>query len=340
MAATQPGLGELAADDLRKHGCAVEGVENDGRSDLVVFSSVELPPPGKLTLVEDLFVIVGQAATGTEPRRVTARLFNADDWLAGAEIAKSYGVRVTAATGFRVIARVRSERAFKRTELRSAVIEMVQRWRPRWRVQDPADLEIWVLESRNGHFRASMRLSTAAMRSRGGRAVEFAGALRPTVAAALVRATGTPTGLLIDPFCGSGTVVGEARQAGWTVFGSDADPAAVQTARVNEPGVEIVVANSDDLPVADAAAVAVATNPPFGFQHEPRTLGRPLEEWWRANLAEFARVVQSGGRVVLLHPNDELLAAAVRSTPVLREEGRMSIRTLGQQAAIWTLRRC
>jgi tRNA (guanine10-N2)-dimethyltransferase len=246
---------------------------------------------------------------------------------------------VSAATGFRVIARVRSERGFKRTELRSAVIETVRRWRPRWRVEDPADLEIWVLESRKGRFRASMRLSTAEMRTHGGRAVEFAGALRPTVAAALVRATGRPAGLLIDPFCGSGTVVGEARQVGWKVFGSDVDPAAIEIARANEPGVNIVLATADDLPVADAAAAAVATNPPFGVQHGPRTLGRPLDEWWRANLAEFARVVQTGGRIVLLHPEDELLAAAVRATPVLREEGRTAIRTLGQQAAIWTLRR-
>lgn len=339
MAATQQGLGKLAAEDLRKRGCAIEGVENDGRSDLVVFSSVELPPPGAMTLVEDLFVTVGEAAMEADPRRLATRLFDADDWLAGAEIAKSHGARVNAATGFRVIARVRSERMFKRTELRSAVIETVRRWRPRWRVQDPADLEIWVLESRNGHLRASIRLSTAEMRSHGGRAVEVAGALRPTVAAAVVRAAGKPTGLLIDPFCGSGTVVGEARRAGWNVFGSDVDPAAVQTARTNEPDVEIIVANSDELPFADAAAAAVATNPPFGIQHVPRTLGRPLDEWWRANLAEFARVVHSGGRVVLLHPDDQLLAAAVRATRGLREEGHIRIRTLGQQAAIWTLRR-
>jgi 23S rRNA G2445 N2-methylase RlmL len=204
MTATQPGIGRLLADDLRAHGIHVEGIESDGRSDLVIFPSAEPPPEEALVLAEDLFIIVGDAPAASSADAVAARLFDAARWQHAADIARSFGARIGATTGYRVIVRVRSERHFKRTDVRTAVAGAVQRWRPRWRFRDPADLEVWVLETRREHFRAAMRLSSAEMRSHGGRAVERPGALGPSVAAALVRCAGLPAGRLLDPFCGSG----------------------------------------------------------------------------------------------------------------------------------------
>jgi 23S rRNA G2445 N2-methylase RlmL len=339
MVATQVGVGKLAAADLKAAGATVQGIESDGHSDLVVFQGAALPEADALALAEDIFVAVGDAPTTDDPKRVALRLFDSARWQTGADIAKSHGIRVSATTGFRAIVRVRSERDFKRTELRAAVTDVVQRWRPRWSVRDPADLEIWVLESRRGRFRAAMRLSTAETRSRGGRKIELPGALRPTVAAGLVRAAGSPGGLLVDPFCGSGTVLGEALRMGWTVFGSDIDAIAVDAARANEPNARVLVADAVDLPLDDGAAAAVTTNPPFGVQHALRTGGRSHEAWWMAVLAELARIVRPGGRVVLLYPDDDVLAVALRGTRLLREGSRAPIRTLGQHAVIRTLLR-
>jgi hypothetical protein len=83
-----------------------------------------------------------------------------------------------------VIVRVRSERDFKRTDLRAALTAQVRRWRPRWRFDDPADLELWALETRHGQFRLAARLSTSTMRQRTPRVIERPGSLRPVVAAA------------------------------------------------------------------------------------------------------------------------------------------------------------
>jgi len=63
------------------------------------------------------------------------------------------------------------------------------------------------------------------------------GALRPTVAAALLRLAVTNIDPAIlndgvyDPFCGTGTIVAEAREAGLQVYASDIDPAAVAICR-------------------------------------------------------------------------------------------------------------
>ena len=340
MAATQPGLGALAADDVRKDDARVIGIESDRRSDLVVFESAEPPSDRALALAEDLFVIVGDAPSASNPATVAARLFDAARWQAAAEVARSFGARVGATTGVRVIARVRSERDFKRTELRAAVIDAVLRWRPRWRVRDPAELEIWVLETRRGHFRAAMRLSSADMRSRGGRAVERAGAaLRPSIAAPLVRGQGHRPASCSTRSAGSGTVLREARRMGWNVFGTDIDDEAVLAARENVPGADVVAADATRLPLADGAAGAVVTNAPFGVQHVPQTGGLELGAWWQAVLAEFARVVRPGGTVVVLHPEDRRLSDAVRANPDLRDQGHAPIRTLGQDASIRTLRR-
>ena len=200
--------------------------------------------------------------------------------------------------------------------------------------------QIRVLETRPGQFRAALRISNSEMRSRGGKVREREGSLRPTVAAAIVRAAGSPSGPLLDPFCGSGTVLAEAQRAGWKdVRGSDVDPEAVATARANLKNVEIAVADAIRLPVPDAALAAIATNAPFGIQHVPRTREMSLEAWWRVVLSEFARVVRPGSAVVILHPGGAAFTQAVRHDRDLTDSGRIAIRTLGQPASIWTLRR-
>jgi hypothetical protein len=59
--------------------------------------------------------------------------------------------------------------------------------------------------------------------------------LHPATAARLVAIVmdGAPRGAgVLDPFCGSGTVLVEARAAGWPAFGVDLNPLAVRLARV------------------------------------------------------------------------------------------------------------
>ena len=79
-----------------------------------------------------------------------------------------------------------------RTDLRRQLTRAIQRDRPRWRIEDPAQIEVWVSEYAQGRFVAGLRLSDERMRQRGGRVLEREGALRPTVARAMGLLAGEP----------------------------------------------------------------------------------------------------------------------------------------------------
>ena len=107
---------------------------------------------------------------------------------------------------------------------------------------------------------AGLRLSDATMRQRDGRSVEREGALRPTVARAMVRLAGAAEGTLLDPCAGAGTILAEARAVGWSVQGRDIDPGAVAAARANVPDAAVHLGDARKLDLPDGT-VAAEINP-------------------------------------------------------------------------------
>ncbi|MBO0684713.1 MAG: methyltransferase domain-containing protein, partial [Candidatus Dormibacteraeota bacterium] len=170
------------------------------------------------------------------------------------------------------------------------------------------------------------------MRQHGGRTVERPGALRPTVAAAMVRLAGRPRSHLLDPCCGSGTILAEATAAGWACRGFDLDPEAVQAARRNAPGAEIEVGDARRLELSSGSIAACVSNLPFGRRYAPQ--GRS-DRWLGEVLAELRRVTQPDGRLVLLAPRLDR-----RQVPTgLRQTERLPIRLLGLATTIWAFDR-
>jgi 23S rRNA G2445 N2-methylase RlmL len=325
--------------------------EFDGRNDIVPFAA--RGHDGLLTLrtSEDVFAEVasvqGHGRLGSVVRGLWDRR--------GLEQALSaYGAAVQplrARMTFRVVSRVRSERRFLRTELRDELSRRVLQSRPRWRIADPADLELWVLETSPGRFRLGIRLSSATMRHRNGRPTERPGALRPTVAAAMARLAGPrpPGRVLLDPCCGSGTVLREAAALGWEPVGGDLDPTAVEVAHhtlgtlalgtltLGTLGrARLFRADVRRLPLTDASVAAVASNLPFGKQYELQ--GRP-ERWFAATLDELARVVRPDGRIVLLVPSSPAFQGALGRQPAVQLAERLELRLLGMRTALWSLHR-
>ncbi|MGH8899100.1 MAG: TRM11 family SAM-dependent methyltransferase [Egibacteraceae bacterium] len=331
FAATLPGLGKLLETEIAERaGLEPEGeLGHDGRADLAFFrvrrgARLDLD---MLRLAEDVFVVIADAPLGP-PGRLAVALIDRR----GLERALSTWTRMVRhlnpSMTFRVITRVVDERRFKRTELREAVTKAVAANRTRWRIADPAELEIWVLEYRQAQFVAGLRLSDRRMRQHGsGRAEERLGALRPVVAAAMVRLAGEPHGRLLDPCCGSGTILNEALGVGWTALGSDLDPDAVEIARVNVPGAVIEHADVCGLPHPDGSFDAVVTNFPFGKQFR---VDADSEKWVIQALAEIARVTRPGGRVVVLVPPPVL-----GDPPGLTLSGVHPLHLLGVPTRIW-----
>jgi len=303
FATTMPGLGPFLADEITDRDAAVTGVGFDGRADIVLFTA-----PGRrekrflgLAVAEDVFVEVGRAwRRGRDtPRGIVRTLLRSDTVARALTRCDAISGRANRSRTFRVVVRVRQERSFRRTDLRAELVRAVGRDRPRWRWADPAGVEVWAVEHRSGGFVAGLRASDGRMRQHGGRAVERPGALRPVVAAAMVRRAGRPGQLLLDPCCGSGTILAEAVRAGWPVRGIDIDPTAVRCARRNLPAEPVQGGDVRRLDLPDGHVDACVSNLPFGRRYA--VAGDPAT-WLRLALIEMARVTRPGGRVVLLAP--------------------------------------
>lgn len=302
FATTLPGLGQLLRQQIDDHPDlgAVEEPGNDGRADIVFFRMRRgaRPDLSTLRLAEDVFVTLAHAGSGA-PRRVADSLVTRTDLERALSVWTRFAGHLHSSMTYRVITRVVDESRFKRTELRDAVTTAVATHRPRWRVEDPSQLEFWVLEHQRAAFVAGLRLSDKRMRQHGSsRPTERQGALRPVVAAAMIRLAGESPGRLLDPCCGSGTILEEALSAGWDATGSDLDLNAVAIARDNVPQAAVDRADVLDLPHDDATFDAVVSNLPFGRQFEVEDPAR----WLRRALTEMARVTRPGGRVVVLVP--------------------------------------
>ena len=125
--------------------------------------------------------------------------------------------------------------------------------------------------------------------------------------------------LIVDPFCGSGTMLTEAMLRGYkNLFGSDVSPKAINDTHQNiswirdlyevkDVKIKILTKNVLDLAkfVKADSAEAVITEPFLGPQRgliDFKTVSRNLEELYSGAIKEFKSVLRKGGRVVMIWP--------------------------------------
>lgn len=158
FATVVPGMAQAVARELdHREGVQVTDAGFDGRSDLILFDVERGHREGLLSLrtVEDLFVEVGRTmrSSGDKSHWIAGRIWRP------VRVEKALSVRaaevrpLAGTMTFRVIARVLQERSFLRTELRRALGEAIRADKPRWRVADPSDLEVWISEYQAGPLR-------------------------------------------------------------------------------------------------------------------------------------------------------------------------------------------
>ena len=138
--------------------------------------------------------------------------------------------------------------------------------------------------------------------------------LRPTTAACLVHlAALLPGHVLLDPMCGTGTIVHEAAQCrGVFVVGGDRSAACIQAAQCTEQPSNVAwhVGNATCVPMRNHSLDAIVTDMPFDRQHVLDTdISQLINEW--------VRLLRPGGRMVLLtcHPTEVTASLASHGMP-------------------------
>lgn len=350
MAHVVPGLEDLAWEELLERTGDTRKVASwsgiDRRAGVLLFRSRE--PAASLLdlrLTEDVFAVVGFTRHLPAGRRalheVSELARTAESMEEALRLHREAGVpRRRGRPTYRVIVRKAGQHAFRRIDAQQACEAGLARRFPRWRlVEDGAGLEFW-LQIIGEDAVLGLRLSSAAMRQRTYRTANLPASLKPAVAHALARlARPSGGGLLVDPACGSGTVLAEAGSAGLTVLGGDIEQVAVRAAQRNllAAGVTASIARWDArwLPLAAGIADGLACNLPWGRQ---QVVG-DLAELYRRVLSEAARVVKSGGRIALLTSERELLERLVRNRRGLAVERRLRVTVRGADAWLLALKR-
>lgn len=333
-----PGLAGLLVQELRGiEGINVQDTGFDGRSDVVRFTADKRSVKylSGLAVAEDIFVEAGRTlrSEGDRAPWIAGRLLKPNRTKRALQVRGQLLHPVRDRASYRVIVRVLHERSFLRTDLRKKVSATLAKQQPQWRFDDPSDLELWVVEYHPGKIIAGYRASDVRMRKHDGRTEERSGALRPTVAAAMVLLAGGPGTALLDPCCGSGTILSEALAAGWEdVYGADVDPDAIDIARHNVRGANFAVGDARKIDLDDESMDAVVSNLPFGQQYEVQG---DMDNWLRNVLTEFARVTRPAGRVVLLAPKIARNLVPER----LQLTDRVPIRLLGTKTTVWAYER-
>ncbi len=203
------------------------------------------------------------------------------------------------------------KRNYSAPEVKTAIADGINRQQPAWQyVEDDrdADLNLRVFIDHQTAL-VGLRIGATPLHRRAYKVFHQPGALKPTVAAAMVRlADIQPGALVIDPFCGSGTIVVEAALSGAAAIGGDLDVDATQGALLNSQQVLSLIYQGDArrIPLPDGSVDAVISNLPWGRQVQ---VDDRLMHLYQQSFAEMQRVIKPAGKIVLLTTFPDLLDA-------------------------------
>ena len=204
---------------------------------------------------------------------------------------------------------------------------------PRWRLNDPADLEFWVFWARAATL--ALRLSDESFKYRGRPPPRRAAALRPTVAAAMVELAQIDDGhVVVDPLCGTGTLLleGSLRHPNARFVGSDrsAEATALACQRLGDRA-EIRHCELTALKYAPASFDRVISNLPWGRQFK---VGDAL---YTNGIATMFDWTTDGGLLVLLTPRSDLIEPTLRRLRAKWKTTRVLVQ--GRWASIYVIRK-
>lgn len=257
-----------------------------------------------LRTVDDVFLKVATWENIGRPRSSLERLGILAASLDLRRVACTLPGHIGSRPAFSVTASFVGKRNYTSEEIKTRLAHAIAE-QHRWTYQQDdrvADLNVRVFLEHEVAV-VGVRLGKTALHDRWYQHAHLPGALKPSLAAALLRlAQVTPALSVLDPCCGSGTILIEAALQGAVACGGDSNPLALAAARCNASaaGVEVSVRDWDarTLPLAAASIDRVICNLPWGRQ--VAVTGGDQAALYRRIIAEMRRVLAPAGRIVLL----------------------------------------
>ncbi|HEY6418679.1 MAG TPA: methyltransferase domain-containing protein [Candidatus Binataceae bacterium] len=352
IAQTQPGFEAIAWSEIaaRVPGARelARRVVHD-RAGMMIFRAPRPQALASLRTAEDLFALAGYRAgldrgsTTLDRIRAAAREAPFVAAAIAARVSAMPGARAGRRLRYRVVARFQGEHEFRRSDFQHAVERgIAERDDHTWRLDhENADVEWWATML-GGEVILAVRLSDETMRHREYKAAHRPASLRPSVAAALAWLSEPRAGdVVLDPFCGAGTILIERAHLGRyaMLIGSDRDAGALAAARINigpryQP-IRIENWDATRLPLAESSVDKIVTNLPWGMRYGSHGENRRLYPRW---LAEFARVLKPGGLAVILTAEWRLMRE-LETRGALKVSKVIRVSVLGAPAAIYVCRK-
>jgi tRNA (guanine6-N2)-methyltransferase len=176
------------------------------------------------------------------------------------------------------------------------------------------------------------------MRHRDYKVAHLPGSLRPSAAAALGwLSQPSADDTVLDPFCGTGTILIERAHLGRyrLLIGSDRNAEALAAARENvgpryKP-LELHPWDATALPLPDRSISKIITNLPWGARHGSHEDNQRL---YPRILQEFRRLVQPGGKIVILTGETRLMSDLI-TRGLFHPDKILRVSILGASAAVY-----
>jgi tRNA (guanine6-N2)-methyltransferase len=293
-----------------------------GRAGMTIFTASHPEPLRELRTCEDIFAVVGYRFglfSGPAALEDIAAVARHAPYIESALAVRTRlvpGARSGRRLRYRVVARMVGEHQYRRNDFARAVSRGIAERNDRsWRlVEDDADVEFWATLLL-GELILAIRLSDERMRHRGYKVAHIPGSLRPSVAAALVRLSHPePQDVVLDPFCGAGTVLIERAHAQRyaLLIGCDYEPRALSAARDNigpryKP-IELHPWDALAVPLPNHSVRKIITNLPWGVRHGSHEDNR---RFYPRIISEFQRLLSPGGRIVMLTAETRLMSELI-----------------------------
>ncbi len=195
------------------------------------------------------------------------------------------------------------KRNYNTDEIKTAVAEAIT-IRQNWRYTPDdreADLNVRLFIVKETAY-IGLRLGKHPLHERDYKRIERPGALKPSVAAAMLRLADVQPGMkLLDPCCGTGSILIEGSRMGATAHGGDIEAEAVKATQSNiaaaKVQVEVEKWDARKLPLADHSTDRIVTNLPWGRQI---AVDDELVSFYGDVCREMERVLAPGGKLAVL----------------------------------------